>query len=51
MSFLGFTIYYLGLRLRAFLGIYRNTYPLDVRWRWKNWQRGRKNHGQKIRGK
>ena len=38
MQVILFSLYYVKLRLTVLLGIYRTSNPLDIKWRWKNWQ-------------
>lgn len=38
MQIILFSLYYVKLRLTVLLGIYRTSNPLDIKWRWKNWQ-------------
>lgn len=42
MRILSFTIYYLKLRIGAYLGTRPAHGPLDVKWRWHTWHRLRK---------
>lgn len=43
MKIVGFAFYYLNLRIKSFFGIYRPSYPLGIKWRWKHWLRSRNN--------
>jgi hypothetical protein len=42
MRILSFTVYYLKLRIGAYLGTHHARGPLDVKWRWHTWHRVRK---------
>jgi hypothetical protein len=36
-----FSFYYVGLRLGTFLTLHETANPLDIKWRWNNWQHRR----------
>lgn len=42
MRILLFTIYYLKLRVGAYLGTHSTHGPLNLKWRWETWHRVRK---------
>jgi hypothetical protein len=35
---IGFWFYYVKLRIAVSLGIHRTVNPLDIEWRWRNWE-------------
>jgi len=36
-----FALYFLKLRLSVFLSLRQTANPLDLKWRWKHWQKTR----------
>lgn len=42
MRILSFTIYYVKLRVGAYLGTHHAHGPLNIKWRWDTWHRLRK---------
>lgn len=42
MRILSFTIYYLKLRIGAYLGTHHPVGPVNIKWRWETWHRVRK---------
>ncbi|HEY0047774.1 MAG TPA: hypothetical protein VGB68_00705 [Pyrinomonadaceae bacterium] len=41
MKIILFSLYYFKLRLGAMLGFRRTFNPLDLKWRWNDWQQRR----------
>jgi hypothetical protein len=44
MNVLSFALYYIRLRTSVAFGFHYTAEPLDIRWRWHQW-----NHIQKVR--
>jgi len=42
MRIISFTIYYLKLRIGAWLGTHHARGPLTIKWRWQTWHRLRR---------
>ncbi len=36
-----FALYFLKMRLSVFLSLRQTANPLDLKWRWKHWQKSR----------
>ena len=43
-----FFFYYIKLRVNVLTGRHKTEHPLDMKWRWKHWQRNRQEHRVKL---
>jgi hypothetical protein len=46
MRVIPFLLYYCKLRVSTIVGIHQTSHPLDIKWRWRHWQRMERSIGK-----